>query len=131
VIGFRGAIKSAVLTIGSETMKTSTTLTVTFALGAVLLGGTASAAEDRASVKVTYGAEAVANPDRAEDLLRRLSEAALEACGASQDSVPDYRWAVTRSACYQNKLSQAVADVESPILSRVYRRDGQAYTTLN
>ncbi|HSZ52088.1 MAG TPA: UrcA family protein [Caulobacteraceae bacterium] len=94
------------------------------ALGLASIAGAASASDalavDHTVVRVGYDASSVATPRAAENFLDRLSSAALEACGAFPGSFPDYRWAVKRSNCYHQKLSQAVSQVDSPILSKIY-----------
>lgn len=98
------------------------------ALGLATIAGAAHAADalsaDHTMVRVGYDASSVATPRAAENLLSRLSSAAMQACGAFPGSVPDYRWAVKRSGCYQQKLDQAVAQVDSPVLSKVYESQG-------
>ncbi|HEY2048341.1 MAG TPA: UrcA family protein [Caulobacteraceae bacterium] len=79
---------------------------------------------DTTVVDVTYDASSVATPRAAQNLLARLGDAALEACGAYPGSVRDYRMAVSRSACYRDKLDKAVAQVDSPMLSKVYDSEG-------
>jgi UrcA family protein len=98
------------------------------ALGLASIAGAARASDaitaDHTVVRVGYDASSVATPRAAENFLGRLSSAAMEACGAFPGSFPDYRWAVKRSACYQQKLDQAVAQVDSPVLSKVYQDRG-------
>ena len=53
-------------------------------------------------------------------LLKRLDNAALEACGASSFSLPDYRAAVRHSPCFGAATSRAVASIASPTLTAMY-----------
>ena len=53
-------------------------------------------------------------------MLGRLHEAALNACGSSEFSVPDYRRAVERSDCYRESMDRAVADVGAPTVTHLY-----------
>ncbi|MBV8682000.1 MAG: UrcA family protein [Caulobacteraceae bacterium] len=98
------------------------------ALGAACVAGAASANEaqlaDKTVVHVGYDASSVATPRAAENLLGRLSQAAMQACGAFPGSVRDYKMTVMRSGCYQQKLDEAVAQVDSPVLSQVYQAEG-------
>ena len=55
-------------------------------------------------------------------MLQRISHAALEACGASSFSVPDYRWATKHSACYRGSMDRAVADVAAPAVTHLYEQ---------
>jgi UrcA family protein len=103
------------------------------ALGLASIAGAAYAGDalssDRTVVRVGIDPSSVATPRAAENFLGRLSSAAMQACGAFPGSVPDYRWAVKRSACYQQKLDQAVAQVDSPMLSKVYESRGPLTST--
>lgn len=98
------------------------------ALGLASIAGAACASDalssDRTVVRVGFDASSVATPRAAQNLLSRLGEAALQACGAYPGSVRDYRMSVERSDCYQHKLDQAVAQVDSPVLSQVYEAQG-------
>lgn len=98
------------------------------ALGLASIAGAACAADalsaDHTVVRIGYGASSVATPRAAHNLLSRLGDAAMQACGAYPGSVRDYRLSVQRSDCYHQKLDQAVAQVDSPVLSRVYDAEG-------
>ena len=56
----------------------------------------------------------------AKSLLRRIQHAALVACGASDESIPEYRRLTIRSKCYSNAVSSAVYKINSPILTAIY-----------
>jgi UrcA family protein len=98
------------------------------ALGLASIAGAACAEDalssDRTIIRVGFDASSVATPQAARNLLSRLGAAAMQACGAYPGSVREYRLTIKRSACYQNKLDQAVAQVDSPVLSRVYDSQG-------
>jgi UrcA family protein len=53
-------------------------------------------------------------------MLQRISHAAVEACGGSSFSVPDYRWALKNSACYRGSMDRAVAALAAPGVTRLY-----------
>ena len=98
------------------------------ALGLASVAGAACAADalstDHTVVRVGFDASSVATPQAAQNLLSRLGAAAMQACGAYPGSVREYRLTVKRSDCYQSKLDKAVAQVDSPVLSRVYEVQG-------
>jgi UrcA family protein len=103
------------------------------ALGLASIAGGAWAHDalksDTTVVDVTYDASSVATPRAAQNLLARLGDASLEACGAYPGSVRDYRMAMLRSDCYRNKLDKAVAQVDSPVLSKIYESEGPLMAT--
>jgi UrcA family protein len=98
------------------------------ALGLASIAGSACAADALASdhtvVRVGFDSSSVSTPHAAQNLLTRLGDAAMQACGAYPGSVRDYRLSVARSDCYQRKLDKAVAQVDSPVLSQVYENQG-------
>ena len=53
-------------------------------------------------------------------MLGRLHEAALNACGASEFSVSDYRRAIERSSCFRGSMDRAVAAVGAPTVTHLY-----------
>ena len=73
------------------------------------------------SVAVHYGDLDLSNPDGASVMLHRLHDAALNACGADDASVSDYKWSVHRSACYHQSMDRAVADLGAPAVSQLYQ----------
>ena|SRR5579875_2096896 len=98
-----------------------------FALLAAALLATPFAAQAQAlasdqptAVAVTARDLDLNNPSDANRMLGRLGDAALEACGASPFSLPQYRDAVRRSDCYRNGVDQAVASLDAPALSDAY-----------
>ena len=64
----------------------------------------------------------LSSPAGATTMLQRIRNAALEACGASSFSVPDYRWAMKRSTCYHSSVGQAVASLQAPAVTRLYEQ---------
>jgi UrcA family protein len=80
----------------------------------------AIASERHDGVRVGYSDLDLSTPHGSAVLLRRLRVAALSACGASEFSVPDYRRAVERSACYRESLDRAVSDVGAPAVTQLY-----------
>jgi UrcA family protein len=103
------------------------------ALGLACIAGAACASDplssDTTVVRVGFDASSLATPRGAQNVLARLGDAALQACGAFPGSVRDYRLAVQRSACYRRKLDRAVAQVDSPMLWRVYESEGPMMAT--
>ncbi len=53
-------------------------------------------------------------------MLTRISDAALNACGADRASLPEYRDAVRNSACYSDGVRHAVVDLAAPSVTRLY-----------
>ncbi|MHB8283380.1 MAG: UrcA family protein [Caulobacteraceae bacterium] len=103
-------------------MKTLTLLTLAALALPALAHATPSAdlTSDTAHVKVSFSD---LNLDRTRDasvLLERVQTAALESCGASTFSLPDYRDAVQRSACYRAGVAQAVGQIDAPKLTALY-----------
>jgi UrcA family protein len=104
-------------------------LALTIALGLAAVSGTAFAdsltmKDQTTVVTVPVSASDVSDPAAAGALLSRLGVAAMEACGAYQGSLREYRLTIQRSACYREKLDTAVAQVDSPLVSRLYDERG-------
>ncbi len=72
------------------------------------------------NVVVRYGDLDLQRPTDASTLLARLRTAALSACGAGFESLPEYRAAVGRSPCYKDSLYSAVASLDAPLVTRIY-----------
>jgi len=100
-----------------------------FAAALALAGAAASqaaiAGDNSATVKVGYGDLDLSSAKGSAALLHRLSDAALQACGASDFSVPEYRWAIERSSCYRDSMDRAVADLNAPAVTHLYDRRGE------
>ena len=73
-----------------------------------------------AQVAVKFGDLDLASAPGSAAMLQRISHAAVEACGASSFSLPDYRWALKNSACYHASMDRAVAARAAPAVSRLY-----------
>jgi len=54
-------------------------------------------------------------------LVARLDRAAAQTCGASTFSVREYQAAVRRTGCYRDAMEQAVASLNAPAVTAVYR----------
>lgn len=106
------------------------------ALAAAVALGTASAAAHagdyiRQQVSVSYSDLDVSTATGATALLARIDMAAVKACGGKPffqplySSIPD---AVTREylTCHARAVSDAVASVGSPVLTRIYAQNGEA-----
>ncbi len=79
--------------------------------------------DSTSAVRVAYKDLDLSQPRQARVMLDRIDRAALEACGASEFSAPQYRAAVQQSACFHDGVGQAVAQTDSPVLSRLYRHN--------
>ena len=78
------------------------------------------AAATRTAVRVPVRGLDLDQPAGAARMLRRLDEAAMEACGASPFSWSEYRWAVRRSECHAASLDRAVAELDAPAVTALY-----------
>lgn len=78
---------------------------------------------EQASVPVTYRDLDLASNDGASTMLSRLHRAAMEACGASDFSVKDYRWAVAHSSCVRRGVAEAVAALDAPRVTDLYNQE--------
>jgi UrcA family protein len=103
-------------------MRTITICAAAFALIAPAISH--AAVDDSATaVKVSYQDLDLSRSSGATVMLQRLDQASLEACGASQFSVRDYRDAVQRTDCYRDGVQQAVANLNAPAVTRLYNKD--------
>ena len=75
-----------------------------------------------AQVAIKFGDLDLASQPGSVAMLQRISHAALEACGASSFSAPDYRWAMKNSTCYRGSMDRAVADLAAPTVTRLYEQ---------
>jgi UrcA family protein len=55
-------------------------------------------------------------------MLERLDNAAMEACGALDGSLREYRRLVQRSACHATRMDRAVAELNAPLVTELYAR---------
>jgi UrcA family protein len=101
---------------------------VLIATGLALLGPAIAQAGTPAdsvqtSQRVSYRDLDLRDPSDAAVMLQRLREAALQTCGASPFSVPDYRRSVEGSACYRESLDRAVNQLGVPAVVRLYQNE--------
>jgi UrcA family protein len=82
-------------------------------------------------VAVKFGDLDLASQQGSTAMLQRISHAALEACGASGFSAPDYKWATKNSGCYHGSMDRAVAQLAAPAVTHLYeqRRDYASIVT--
>jgi UrcA family protein len=73
-------------------------------------------------IKVDHVDYAVANAAQAKQLLARLGDAAMEACGASSFSVPQHKQAVRGSACWRASMSDVVSRIGNPVVTAQFER---------
>ena len=101
------------------------TKTAIIAFGLALLGPAFVQAAPADSVptseRVSYRDLDLNNPRDAAVMLERLRQAALQACGASPFSIPEYRRSVEASACYRQSLERAVGELGSPSVGQLYQ----------
>jgi UrcA family protein len=84
----------------------------------LLLSAIPAAARDTDEM-VTVRLRHVVQPSsaaEAEHLLDRIETAQAEACGASTFSLPDYRQAIRRGACWREGVTRTVAEIGNPLL---------------
>ena len=86
-----------------------------------LMPAVAGAQTVQTSVRLT-GQLHPQSEEEARILLDRVENAASEACGAFRFSVTDYSGAVRRSPCWEKSVSDAVARIDSPVLSELHNR---------
>jgi UrcA family protein len=75
------------------------------------------------SVGVRYDDLDLNQSDGAATMLHRLSSAAMEACGASDFSLREYRLSIQDSRCYASRVGRAVAELNAPAVTALYDRD--------
>jgi UrcA family protein len=107
---------------GVNVLRKSIIIAASLAFAAAGLG---SASADERQITVHFGDLDLAGDHDAAVLMGRLQRAALEACGGSTFSVPDYRRAVEHSACFRNTVNKAVDTVGAPTLVRLRNETGQ------
>jgi len=89
-------------------------------------GLAAPTSQDPISVKVRFHDSGLDTPKEAAHVLRRIDSAALEACGASSSSLPEYRQIVGRSVCHEDGVSRAVANLNVPAVTALYNKRASA-----
>jgi UrcA family protein len=72
------------------------------------------------AVAVKYGDLDLTTQHGSTVMLNRLHVAALNACGANEFSFADVRRAVANSACFQDSMTRAVADLDAPMVTQLY-----------
>lgn len=77
---------------------------------------------ERNAIKVSYADLNLSSEAGAKSLLARIKTASKQVCGPRPSS-RDVRQSFHYQACYQDSLSQAVAAIDSPVLSAML--DGQ------
>ena len=75
------------------------------------------------TVKVKNLAVSTTSDAMARRMLRRLDDAAIEACGASQFSLPDMKAAIRGSRCWKESVADAVGRIGNPHLTAAFARE--------
>lgn len=83
-----------------------------------------AASEEPSAVAVRHVDRNLESNGQAKVLLNRLSDAAMEACGASSHSVPQYRQAVRDSACWRTSMTDVVQRIDNPYLTAAFEGRG-------
>jgi len=105
-------------------VKIAASLLVTALLfSAPLSSVAAEPGEAEAQVKVSFHDLNLNTGADAKRLLDRIHSAALEACGASPESIPEYRALTVKSKCYTQGVASAVRQINAPALSALYEHD--------
>ena len=69
------------------------------------------------AIHLRYHRDDLGSPAAARRLFMRIGEAALEACGASTFSLPDYQIATRSSRCWRDAVDDATRRIGDPTLS--------------
>jgi UrcA family protein len=80
-------------------------------------GYAAPTGSETAEIRVRYDQRDLTSPAAAHRLLRRIGEAALESCGASSFSLPEFKAATVASRCYRDAVDGAVRRIDNPLLT--------------
>ena len=104
--------------------------TVAVAMATLSIGPAAFAADTSGapSVKVSYRDLDPGQPRDAARLLHRFENAAMEACGASTDSLTEYRNSVRHSVCVHDGMARAVAALNAPVVTNLFEAQASAVT---
>lgn len=89
-------------------------------LAAPAVAQTPIAGADRVAIRLDHIDRHPATPAAARRTLSRIDRAVTEACGASGFSLREVKQATRDSACWRETMADAVSQVESPLLQRVY-----------
>ena len=107
-------------------MKTLTACALALALTTPLAAHAASAGDQAPTATVRYSDLNLTRSADAAVMLKRLDRAASSACGVSQFSLREVRVAVRQSDCYRDGMNQAVASLNSPTVTAIFKdRAGQ------
>jgi UrcA family protein len=79
-------------------------------------------------IRVRYDHRDLTSPAAARHLLRRIRDAALESCGASPFSLPEFKAATLASRCWSDAVENAVRRIDNPLLTAAARADRPANT---
>jgi UrcA family protein len=95
---------------------------------ALVLGGIVSTeghatatGSETTEIRVRYERRELTSPAAARRLLRRIGDAALESCGASSFSLPEFKTATVVSRCWRDAVDDAVRRVDHPLLTAAAR----------
>ena len=72
-------------------------------------------------IRVRYDLRELTSPAAAHRLLRRIRDAALESCGASPFSLPEFKAATVASRCWRDAVDDAVRRIDDPLLTAAAR----------
>ena len=79
-------------------------------------------------IRVQYDHRDLTSPAAARRLLRRIRDAALESCGASPFSLPEFKAATVASQCWRDAVDNAVRRIDDPLLTAAAREGRLANT---
>ena len=91
-------------------------------------GHTAPTGSITTEIRVRYAQRELTSPAAAHRLLRRIRDAALESCGASPFSLPEFKAATVASQCWRDAVDNAVRRIDDPLLTAAARADRLANT---
>jgi UrcA family protein len=63
----------------------------------------------------------------AQTMIKRLDNAAMQACGASRFSLSEVRRATRGGDCYKAAMDSAVTTLGAPVVSSLYHNDSRAF----
>jgi UrcA family protein len=107
---------------GNSSLNLATALFGALAVVTFPTGSTAQEpSEDVRAVRVSFKDLHLGRPADAAIFLLRLHDAAIEACGGSSFSVPEYIRAIEKSACFKTGVASAIDAVHAPEVSRLFR----------
>ncbi len=79
----------------------------------------ASAGADAIHIQLRYKHQELTSPTGARFLLRRIGDAALEACGASTFSLAEFKTATQAGKCWRDAVDETVRRIGNPLLNAV------------